>query len=74
LPNSNKKIQLEPGDDLIERIRNAYHTVAKIISLYGDAYLPIFERLHNELKTAESKCDLKLLAIQIGNSNDKIAL
>lgn len=38
-----------------EEIYKRMKIVAKIISLYGDAYLPIFERLQSELEKAEQR-------------------
>lgn len=38
-------------DEIYKRMKIA----AKIISIYGDAYLPIFERLQSELGKAEQR-------------------
>lgn len=38
-----------------EEIYKRMKITAKIISMYGDAYLPIFERLQSELVKAEQR-------------------
>lgn len=40
-------------------IRTAYKQAAYIVDKYGDRYLPIFERLHQEVIELESKESLK---------------
>lgn len=48
MPNLNHKIS--------EReIEAALHSVAQLVSFYGDKYWPIFERLENELENRRSK-------------------
>ncbi|MFD1258576.1 hypothetical protein ACFQ3S_17350 [Mucilaginibacter terrae] len=54
----------------LERIKAAYQASAKIVALYGDIYLPLFERMHQELKKAEAAVDLKTLALQIGGNQN----
>lgn len=41
---------LRRGDISNERLKDAYYTIAKIVSEQGEDYLPIFERLDTELK------------------------
>ena len=45
-----------------EEIYNAYTIAAKVVSTYGDEYLPIFSRLHLEIEKIEQKRKLKVLA------------
>ncbi len=52
----------------LDEIINARDRCAKIISLYGDRYLPIFERLDNEISTRQKKRMLLEKAVSIGNS------
>lgn len=47
------------------RVKATYTAAAKLVVLYGDLYLPIFERVHSEAKKMESFLDLKLLATQL---------
>ena len=39
-------------------LRDAYEHLAKIIAVYGDKYLPLFERLHSEITKLRSKNEL----------------
>lgn len=56
-------------DDLLDE---CYIMVAKIIDSYGDAYLPIFERLHAEIKAREKQKEMLRKAKNI--SRDKPTL
>lgn len=47
-----------------EDIQRAYKIAAKVVAMYGDIYLPIFMRLHNELKKIEEREKIKLLALE----------
>jgi len=59
-------LQLQPTNNFnLEKIKAAYTTSAKVVALYGDRYLPLFERMLHELKKAEAAYDLKNLALQI---------
>ena len=52
-------------DQLVE----ARNKCAFIISKYGECYLPIFERLENELKAFEKNKALLKKALHIGTQN-----
>lgn len=39
----------------VEDLLHATKIAAKVISLYGDVYLPIFKRLHTELEKAQQQ-------------------
>jgi hypothetical protein len=60
-----KKPILSTAHIQLTHIETAYCELAKIIKLYGDVYLPIFERLHNELKIIESKNAIKQIALSL---------
>ena len=45
-----------------ERLSEAYKKIAQIVSEHGDAYLPIFERLHKELEERDAKKSMMSLA------------
>ncbi|MBL3591682.1 MAG: hypothetical protein JMN24_18160 [gamma proteobacterium endosymbiont of Lamellibrachia anaximandri] len=53
--------QLSKEDITLDDIINAYEVVARIVTIYGDIYLPIFERLHREIE--EHKMKNKMLNI-----------
>ena len=47
-----------------KEIEAALHSVAKLVSTYGDKYWPIFERLEEELENRRSKSKRLVLALQ----------
>ncbi len=49
----------------IDKLRKAHYAAAKIVEKLGDAYLPFFERIHQELMEAEKKEDLKAIALNV---------
>ncbi|MES1226212.1 MAG: hypothetical protein ABUT20_62630 [Bacteroidota bacterium] len=48
-----------------DEIFEARKLAAKVVALYGDLYLPIFNRLHEELIANEQRNKLKELALEI---------
>lgn len=55
----------EKAEIEFEKLHQAYRIAAKVVTMYGDAYLPVFERMHFELQTYKSKLDKKDLARRI---------
>tara|TARA_R110002095_G_scaffold200464_1_gene180725 strand:- start:96 stop:458 length:363 start_codon:yes stop_codon:yes gene_type:complete len=53
----------------LNEIQEAYEHLAKLISIYGDKYLPIFERLHSEISKRKSKNELLNIAKSIAHNN-----
>jgi pimeloyl-CoA synthetase len=51
-----------------EQIEKAYEIIARIIRDYGDVYLPIFKRLHEEKEARKAKGDLRNIALQIAQN------
>jgi len=47
----------------LEQIEKAYKIAARIVAMYGDDYLPVFERMHREVKEYEQKAEMKSLAL-----------
>ena len=57
--------------NLEERIRNSMHIIANLIAAEGKEYLPIFQRLEEELANEiEAKESLKRALFLSKNSND----
>lgn len=54
------------------KLKVAHDIAAKVVAKFGDVYLPIFERLHNELQTIEANYNLKSLAIQISEKDNTV--
>ena len=50
-----------------EKIDTAYVIIAKIIRDYGDKYLPVFKRIHEEREVRKANLDLKNIALQIAD-------
>ncbi|MBW4889210.1 hypothetical protein KXQ82_05765 [Mucilaginibacter sp. HMF5004] len=54
----------------IRDLKKAYQIAAKVVSDYGDVYLPIFKRMHEEMKSFEANNHLWDLAIKLGKESD----
>lgn len=48
-----------------ENIEQAYIIMAHIIQKYGDKYLPIFKRIHQERELRKANQDLRNIALRI---------
>lgn len=51
-----------------ENIEQAYIIMAHIVRNYGDKYLPIFKRVHEERNARKANQDLKNIALQVSNN------
>jgi len=51
-----------------ENIEKAYIIMAQIIQKYGDKYLPIFKRIHEEREARKANQDLKNIALQVASN------
>lgn len=49
----------------IAELEFCYKKMARIVRDYGDKYLPIFERLHEELKSRKKQEEIKSIALKI---------
>ena len=49
----------------VEQLEYAVKIAARVVSLYGETYLPIFNRLHAELMKAKENEVQKSLALQL---------
>lgn len=63
--------QIQENNKLItqEQIISARNECARIISVYGEKYLPIFERLEKEIAKREQQNQLLKKALKIGTQN-----
>lgn len=59
--------RLNKQDITFQDIVHAYELMAKIVTVYGDKYLPIFERLHREIKERQSRHTLLEIAEKISH-------
>lgn len=55
-----------------DQLMNYYHLAARIVSLYGDAYLPVFKRLHDEVEKIKCDENIKTLALTVASCNTVI--
>lgn len=49
-------------------IENALKIAAKVVALYGDTYLPTFQRLHDEFLKVKEHEQKKMLALKLAES------
>lgn len=59
--------RLQTADVTDEMLEESYITMAKIVKYYGEDYLPIFERLHEERKSRQKKNALLNTALKISD-------
>ncbi|SHG99555.1 hypothetical protein SAMN04488109_2810 [Chryseolinea serpens] len=52
-------------DPYLEELKHAQLIAAKVVAIFGDAYLPIFERVLRELHEHQKALSIKSLAISI---------
>ena len=55
-------------DFSFEELEYAAKIAARIVAMYGERYLPIFNRVHDELIQAKESQNQKALALQIALS------
>ena len=48
----------------VQEIERVLKLAAKVVALYGDAYLPTFQRINRELQLAEERESNKSLALK----------
>lgn len=61
--------RIRGSDITLESVLEAYQLIAKIIAHYGNDYLPIFERLHNEMQKYQAQHSLLNIAHHLGKEN-----
>ncbi len=57
------------NDVSLSDLKKAYMQSANIVAIYGERYLPIFERLEKEYENRKQKDDMLTKAISISKSN-----
>jgi hypothetical protein len=55
----------------LKEIEHAMRIAAKIVTLYGDTYLPTFQRLHSESLKAKEREGNKLIALKLAMDYSK---
>lgn len=52
----------------VANLEHAVKILARVLSLYGEIYLPLFNRLYADLQTAKEADKMKTLALQLALS------
>lgn len=52
-----------------EKLYHFYHVAAEVVSKYGDAYLPVFKSLHNEMQASNKDAQIKYIALRLASAN-----
>lgn len=47
-----------------EKFYSAYLIIAGIVTKYGDTYLPVFKRMHDEKQQRQANADLRAIALR----------
>ena len=63
--------QLTSEQLTLERLENAYKISAKLVALYGDIFLPFFERFHDEMALFKKREYTRSIAIDISQQYGK---
>lgn len=56
-----------PSKEKEKYLMLAYNIAAQIVSIYGEEYLPIFERIHQELEKFKHKNTMLQYALAVSN-------
>lgn len=51
------------------QINEAYQIAAELVTKFGDKHLPVFKRLHSEIKKMEETTEIKFIAMSVANQN-----
>ena len=52
----------------LTQLQTAYKIAAKVVTQYGDVYMPIFKRLHEEVDKRMAEEKLKNIALQVAQT------
>ncbi|MBW7941447.1 MAG: hypothetical protein H3C64_03385 [Candidatus Kuenenia stuttgartiensis] len=53
-----------------EKFNAAYQIIAAIVTKYGDKYLPIFKRMHEEKQLRQANAELEMIAKTVASQSD----
>lgn len=51
-----------------EKIEQAYVIMAQVVRNYGDKYLPLFKRIHDEREERKANQDLRNIALLVASN------
>lgn len=67
--NNEKELLMQKEKEVTDdQVNKACGIMARIVRDYGDAYLPIFKRLYDEIEMRKAKADLKNIALQFAQN------
>jgi len=66
----NPRLNSQKHEITYKQIQECHKVAAQIVKEYGEDYLPIFERLHQEVKNHERKSRLLNTAFEIAKKNN----
>ena len=58
-------------DVTMRELYECYNKLACIIKAHGDEYLPLFERVHNEIESRKEKNRMVDIALRVAENNSK---
>lgn len=65
LPDLFNEKAMRPDEVSDERLRAAYEALASIVAAHGEQYIPLFKRLHAELKERQENKEYASIAKEI---------
>ena len=69
--NLNIKKGFDQNEELtMEELYECYNSLARIVKKYGNEYLPLFERVHNEIERRKKKNRLLDIAMDVANKSE----
>lgn len=69
--NLNIKKGFDQNEELtMEELYECYNSLARIVKKYGNEYLPLFERVHNEIEMRKKKNRLLDIAMDVANKSE----
>lgn len=60
-------MKVNTPEKLDNELTQAYKTAAKTVHLFGEKYLPLFQRLHKEVERRSNEKSMKILAMRVAN-------
>ncbi len=59
------RVEIQDKDVTDSMLQESYVIMAEIVKVYGEQYLPIFERLHEEIDSRQKKEKLLAAALKV---------
>lgn len=69
--NQKTRVSRLEDDVTMRELYECYNKLACIIKQHGDEYLPLFERVHNEIESRKEKSRMVDIALRVAENNPK---